>query len=88
MWCTTFDAGNLQVRFDEGNVETELWHGYLGTAKRKGRKQTNRTYCYRAVFLLYPNAIVIFSNSSPEAIGGIPSPGSDHSLLAVDDLLC
>ena len=24
MWCTTFDAGNLHVRFDERRLETEL----------------------------------------------------------------
>lgn len=41
------------VRFDEGNVETELRPDYLGTARRKGRKQTNQTYCYRATSLLY-----------------------------------
>src|ERR1700676_4754730 len=38
MCSSTFDAGDLQVRFDERDVETELWHGYLGTARRKGRK--------------------------------------------------
>ena len=48
------DAGNLHVRFDEGDVETELWRSYSGTAKRKGRKQTNWTYGYRATSLLYP----------------------------------
>jgi len=37
------DAGNLQVRFDERDVETELRRGYSGTARRKGREQTNRT---------------------------------------------
>ena len=30
------------VLFDEGDVETELRQGYLGTARRKGRQQTNR----------------------------------------------
>jgi hypothetical protein len=25
MWSTTSDAGNLHVRFDEGDVETESW---------------------------------------------------------------
>lgn len=34
-------------------METGLWPGYLGTAKRKGRKQTNQTYGYRATLLLY-----------------------------------
>jgi hypothetical protein len=41
-------AGNLHVRFDERDVETELRRGCSGTARRKGRQQTNRTYCYRA----------------------------------------
>ena len=34
-------------------METELRRGYSGTARRKGRQQTNRTYCHRATFLLY-----------------------------------
>ena len=34
-------------------METGLRLGYLGTARRKGRKQTNQTYCYRATSLLY-----------------------------------
>jgi helicase len=34
-------------------VETELWSGYLGTARRKGRQQTNRTYRHRATSRLY-----------------------------------
>ena len=34
-------------------METELWRGYSGTARRKGRQQTNRTYCHRATSLLY-----------------------------------
>jgi hypothetical protein len=34
-------------------VETGLGQGYLGTARRKGRQQTNQTYCYRATSLLY-----------------------------------
>ena len=34
-------------------METELRRGYSGTAKRKGRQQTNQTYCHRATFLLY-----------------------------------
>ena len=47
------DAGDLQVRFDEGDVETGLWQGYSGTVRRKRRQQTSQTYCYRATFLLY-----------------------------------
>jgi transposase len=34
-------------------VETELRRGYSGTARRKGRQQTNRTYCNRATSRLY-----------------------------------
>jgi hypothetical protein len=37
------DAGNLHVRFDEGDVETELRRGYWGTVRRKGRQQTHLT---------------------------------------------
>jgi hypothetical protein len=47
------DAGNPHVRFDERDVETEPWTGYLGTAKRKGRQQTFRTYSHRATSRLY-----------------------------------
>jgi len=39
-------------------VETGLGQGYLGTVKRKGRKQTNRTYGYRATSRLYDIRIV------------------------------
>ena len=38
---------------DERDVETELRRGYSGTARRKGRRQTNQTYCHRATSLLY-----------------------------------
>ena len=37
----------------ERDVETELRRGYSGTARRKGRQQTNRTYCHRATSRLY-----------------------------------
>jgi hypothetical protein len=47
------DAGELHVRFDERDVETELWRGYPGTARRKGRQQTNRTYRHRATSRLH-----------------------------------
>ena len=54
-WCPVRepDAGDLHVRFDERGVETELGRGYSGTARRKGRQQTNRTYCHRATSRLY-----------------------------------
>jgi IS30 family transposase len=39
MWLTTFDAGDLHVRFDERDVETGLWQGYFGTARRKEHKR-------------------------------------------------
>jgi hypothetical protein len=35
--------GNPPVRFDEGDVETELRQGYLGTARRKGRTTIQTT---------------------------------------------
>ena len=38
---------------DPVDVETELWHGYLGTARRKGRQLTNQTYRHRATSRLY-----------------------------------
>ena len=38
---------------DERDVETELRRGYSGTARRKGRQQTNQTYRHRATFRLY-----------------------------------
>jgi hypothetical protein len=47
------DAGDLHVRFDERGVETELRRGYSGTARRKGRQQTNQTYGHRATSRLY-----------------------------------
>lgn len=36
------DAGNPHVRFDEREVETEACQGYLGTGRRKGRKQISQ----------------------------------------------
>src|SRR5450755_4716827 len=38
---------------DPVDVETELGRGYLGTARRKGRQQTTRTYDHRATSRLY-----------------------------------
>ena len=52
----TFDAGELPVRFDERDVETEPWRGYSGTARRNGRQQTTRTYRRRATARLYPGS--------------------------------
>ena len=54
------DAGDLHVRFDERDVETELRRGYSGTARRKGRQQTNQTYRHRATFRVY--------RTSPDAV--------------------
>lgn len=34
-------------------METEPWLGYLGTARRKGRKQTSHPYRHRATPRLY-----------------------------------
>jgi hypothetical protein len=39
-------------------VETELRRGYLGTARRKGRQQTNQTYGHRATSRLYRSETV------------------------------
>jgi len=40
-FCPEPDAGELYVRLDERDVETELWRGYLGTARPKGRPTDN-----------------------------------------------
>src|SRR5262245_56513353 len=62
------DAGDLHVRFDERDVETELRRGYAGTARRKGRQQTNRTYCHRATSRLYrPQTLTVRSRSGTSA---------------------
>src|SRR5262252_1317106 len=47
------DAGNLHVRFDERDVETEPRSNHYGTARRKGRKQICPTYRNRATSRLY-----------------------------------
>jgi len=39
---------------DERGVETGLWSSYLGTVRRKGRKQRSQTYHYRATSRRYP----------------------------------
>lgn len=51
-------ASPIGRRFDARGVETGLWQGYLGTTRRKGRKQTNQTYCYRATSRLYRKHIL------------------------------
>jgi hypothetical protein len=43
----------IRTLFDERDVETESGSGYLGTARRKGRQQTNQTYDHRATSRLY-----------------------------------
>ena len=48
-------AGDPHARFDERDVETELWRSYSGTARRKRRKQTNWTYGHRVTSRLYPD---------------------------------
>ena len=67
-------------------METGLRQGYLGTARRKGRQQTNQTYCYRATSLLYrPRAIGLFllkvgnvlnTSQSPARIQACPGVSS------------
>ena len=87
------DAGDLHVRFDERDVETELRRGYSGTARRKGRQQTNRTYCHRATSRLYRSRSVADPKSrrtpkcplSGSAIGRMrPRAGTDPRRSSVD----
>jgi len=47
-------AGKPHARFDEGGLASQLWCGYLGTARRKGRKQTSQPKAVIASSLLYP----------------------------------
>lgn len=47
------------VRFDEREVETEQWDGYLGTGDRKGRQQTS--------LLSVTTAPLLDSTRSPES---------------------
>jgi hypothetical protein len=47
------DAGNLPVRFDERDVETELRIINCDTARRKGRQQLRCAYCHRATSRLH-----------------------------------
>src|SRR5260370_24053099 len=67
--------GNPHVRFDERDVETELWSSHLGTARRKGRKQTCPAYRHRATSRLYlppytiPLAPFFFSHKSNLNLG-------------------
>ena len=42
-------------------METELWRGYSGTARRKRREQTNPTYGHRATSRLYPDTLRRFN---------------------------
>ena len=54
--------------------------GYSGTARRKGRQQTNRTYCHRATSRLYGSLTVsvgrvhVFGRVGSEVIGGLFNP--------------
>jgi hypothetical protein len=50
--------GNPHVRFDEGDVETQLWSSHQGTARRKGWKPTCPAYRHRATSRLYPTGPV------------------------------
>jgi hypothetical protein len=49
-------AGKPHARFDEGGLASQLWCGYLGTARRKGRKQTSQPKAVIASSLLYPDS--------------------------------
>src|SRR5260370_3514253 len=73
--------GNPHVRFDERDVETELWSSHLGTARRKGRKQTCPAYRHRATSRLYPQQTngtdakrLILSYSAPCWLPPFPRP--------------
>jgi len=47
-------AGKPQARFDEGGLASQLWCGYLGTGRRKRRKQISQPKVDHASSLLYP----------------------------------
>ena len=53
-------------------METELWLSHLGTARRKGRKQTCPAYRHRATSRLYPSEPFAFNGkidrSRPKAV--------------------
>src|ERR1017187_1223019 len=61
---------------DPVDVETESRRGYLGTARRKGRLQTNQTYGHSATSRLYQTAPVQGEGRLvvPETIG------ADHGM--------
>jgi hypothetical protein len=52
-WSIALTRDSGSAPFDERDVESELRRGYLGTARRKGRQQTNQTYDHRATSRLY-----------------------------------
>src|ERR1039458_1016410 len=62
---------------DPVDVETESRRGYLGTARRKGRLQTNQTYGHRATSRLYHEAT--FDRSARLRVADRPEPVSRRS---------
>jgi len=50
-------AGKLHARFDEGGLASQPWCSYLGTARRKGRKQMSSPKADNASSLLYPELL-------------------------------
>jgi class 3 adenylate cyclase len=63
-------------------VETELRQGYSGTARRKGRQQTNRTYRHRATSRLYRSVNSIRRPAAVPADLADHEPGTLESLKA------
>ncbi|MFH0813739.1 MAG: hypothetical protein V2A69_13020 [Pseudomonadota bacterium] len=55
-------AGKSHARFDEGGLASPPWCGYLGTVRRKGRKQISQPKAVIASSLLYPEFHARFVN--------------------------
>jgi len=53
-------AGKSHARFDEGGLASQPWRSYLGTARRKGRKQISSPKADNASSLLYPDFFAFF----------------------------
>src|SRR6516164_1188930 len=68
---STYTGAPVLDPTDERDVETELWSGYLGTARRKGRQQITRAYRHRATSRLYKSDRLFRVDSSRS--GGPPA---------------
>jgi hypothetical protein len=62
-------------------VETELGRGYLGTARRKGRQQTNQTYDHRATSRLYRDNSLKFREALAAHLSAAPNQPVTQGLL-------